>query len=93
MRLTITVKTTSKGGLMREGYVNFSSNASNGLNAGSFYLNANNATSNANSNIGSGDLLHKTRITFPCLLIGKTNYYTPLCVGRVTEGSGVITRQ
>lgn len=74
-------------------YVLFSRNTNNGLNSGSFYLNANNATSNANSNIDSGDLLHKTNIVNPCLPVGKTNYYTPLCVGKVAEDSGVITRQ
>ena len=43
---------------MRGSCVIFSSNTDNGLNAGSFYLNANNGTSNANGNIDSGDLLH-----------------------------------
>ena len=78
---------------MRGSCVIFSSNTDNGLNAGSFYLYANNDASSASGNIDSGDLLHKTRIAFPCLLTGKINYYTPLCVGRVTEDSGVITRQ
>lgn len=63
---------TSKGGLMRGSCVIFSSNTDNGLNAGSFYLNANNATSNANANIDSGDLLHKTSTTSPCLQVGRT---------------------
>ena len=48
---------------MRGSCVIFSSNTDNGLNAGSFYLNANNDTSNANGNIDSGDLLHKTSTT------------------------------
>ena len=54
---------------MRGSCVIFSSNTDNGLNAGSFYLNANNDTSNANGNIDSGDLLHKTSTTSPCLQI------------------------
>ena len=67
---------------MRVNHVIFSSNTDNGLNAGSFYLNANNATSNANSNIGSADLLPNPYMINPCLFAGKTNNYTPLCVGR-----------
>lgn len=78
---------------MRGSCIIFSSNTDNGLNAGSFYLNANNATSNANANIDSGDLLHKTSTTSPCLLVGRTKNYAPLCVGREIEGSGVKTRQ
>ena len=50
---------------MRGSCVIFSSNTDNGLNAGSFYLNANNGTSDANGNIDSGDLLHKTSTTSP----------------------------
>ena len=60
------------------GCVIFSGNADNGLNAGSFYLNANNGTSNANENIDSGDLLHKTNTTSPCLQVGRTKNYAPL---------------
>lgn len=78
---------------MRFSYVIFSSNASNGLNAGRFYLNANNATSNANANIDSGDLLQHYSITKPCLCEGRTNNYTSLCVGRDSEDSEVITRR
>ena len=51
---------------MRGSCVIFSSNTDNGLNAGRFYLNANNATSNANANIDSGDLLHNYNTTSPC---------------------------
>ena len=54
---------------MRGSCVIFSSNADNGLNVGSFYLNANNGTSNANGNTDSGDLLHKTSTTSPYLQI------------------------
>ena len=78
---------------MRGSCVIFSSNTDNGLNAGSFYLNANNGTSNANENIDSGDLLHKTNTTSPCLQVGRTKNYAPLCVGREIESSGVKTRQ
>ena len=78
---------------MRGSCVIFSSNTDNGLNAGSFYLNANNDTSNANGNIDSGDLLHKTSTTSPCLQAGRTKNYAPLCVGREIESSGVKTRQ
>ena len=77
---------------MRGSCVIFSSNTDNGLNAGRFYLNANNATSNANANIDSGDLLHNYNTTSPCRSEGKTKNYAPLCVGREIEGSGVITR-
>lgn len=78
---------------MRVNHVIFSSNTDNGLNAGSFYLNANNATSNANANIDSADLLPNLLMINPCLAAGRTNNYAPLCVGREIEGSGVITRQ
>ena len=64
-------------------HVIFSSNTDNGLNAGSFYLNANNATSNANANIDSADLLPNSFMINPCLFVGRRNNYTPLCVGRV----------
>ena len=67
--------------------VNFSSNTSNGLNCSTFYLNANNGTSNANGNIDSGDLLHKTSTASPCLQVGRTKNYAPLCVGREIESS------
>ena len=78
---------------MRGSCVIFSSNTDNGLNAGSFYLSADNAASAANGYFGSGDLLHKTSTTSPCLQVGRTKNYAPLCVGREIESSGVKTRQ
>lgn len=39
--------------------VMFSSNTNNAGNAGTFYLNANNATSNANVNISTGNLINQ----------------------------------
>ena len=92
-RLCLIWITTSKGGIMGKGFVIFSSNTDNGLNAGRFYVNANNATSNANSNIDSGDLLPNYSMPFPCLYGGGTKNYAPLCVGREIEDSGVITRR
>ena len=70
--------------------MNFSSNTSNDTNTGSFYLNANNTTSNSNSNIGSGTLLNKLiSVVYSLLVVSKTNNKTPLSVGREIEGSGV----
>ena len=66
-------------------HVIFSGTADYGLNAGSFYLNANNATSNSNSNIDSADLLPNAYMINPCLFTGRTNNYAPLCVGRVAS--------
>lgn len=70
--------------------MNFSSNTSNDTNTGSFYLNANNTTSNSNANIGSGTLLNKLiSMVYSLLVVSKTNNKTPLSVGREIEGSGV----
>lgn len=70
--------------------MNFSSNTSNDTNTGSFYLNANNTTSNSNTNIGSGTLLNKLiSVVYSLLVVSKTNNKTPLSVGREIEGSGV----
>ena len=73
--------------------INFSSNTSNDTNTGSFYLNANNTTSNSNSNIGSGTLFNKLiSMAYSLLVVSKTNNKTPLSVGNLGEDSGV-TRQ
>lgn len=73
--------------------INFSSNTSNDTNTGSFYLNANNTTSNSNSNIGSGNLFNKLiSMAYSLLVVSKTNNKTPLSVGNLGEDSGV-TRQ
>ena len=70
--------------------MNFSSNTSNDTNTGSFYLNANNTTSNSNSNIGSGTLLNKLiSMVYSLLVVSRTNNKIPLSVGREIEGSGV----
>ena len=70
--------------------MNFSSNTSNDTNTGSFYLKANNTTSNSNANIGSGTLLNKLiSVVYSLLVVSKTNNKTPLSVGREIEGSGV----
>ena len=70
--------------------MNFSSNTSNDRNTGSFYLNANNTTSNSNANIGSGTLLNKLiSMVYSLLVVSKTNNKIPLSVGREIEGSGV----
>lgn len=81
-----TAGTTSVEGGRR--VVQVSSNANNELNASDFLLNSNNATSNANVNITSGTLSrdNNARRPYPH---GKTHYYTPLCVGREIENSGV----
>ena len=78
---------------MRGSCVIFGGSADYGLYAGSFYLSANNGTSYATGYIGSGVLLHKTSTTSPCLQVGRTKNYAPLCVGREIESSGVKTRQ
>lgn len=70
--------------------MNFSSNTSNDTNTGSFYLNANNTTSNANTNIDSGTLLNKLiSVVYSLLVVSRTNNKTPLSVGREIEDSGV----
>ena len=74
------------------GHIIFSRNTSNGLNCSSFYLNANNDSSNSNANIDSASLLKHTTMPYTLPVVGRTNDYIPLSVGRETEGSGV-TRQ
>ena len=66
--------------------VNFSSNTSNALNCSTFYLNANNATSNANANIDSGTLLNIYKYVnraYSLLVVGKTNNKISLSVGSI----------
>ena len=66
--------------------VNFSSNTSNGLNCSTFYLNANNATSNSNANIDSGTLLNKIgyiNMAYSLLVVGRTNSKISLSVGSI----------
>ena len=66
--------------------LNFSSNTSNGLNCSTFYLNANNATSNANANIDSGTLLNIYKYVnraYSLLVVGKTNNKISLSVGSI----------
>ena len=65
--------------------VNFSRNTNNGLNCSTFYLNANNVTSNSNVNIDSGVLLNiigYINRTYS-LLVGRTNSKTSLSVGSI----------
>ena len=66
----------------------FSGNTNNGLSDSTFYLNANNATSDSNVNISAGNL-SKTKLIISPYQQGKIHYYTPLCVGREIEDSGV----
>ena len=64
----------------------FSSNTSNGLNCSTFYLNANNATSNSNANIDSGTLLNiytYTKRAYSLLVVGKINSKISLSVGSI----------
>ena len=66
--------------------VNVSSNANNGTNAGTFYVNANNDSSNRNRNIGT-QLAVSCAIkinSFP--LLGE--YVNPMQFGRETEELG-----
>ena len=66
--------------------VNFSSNTSNGLNCSTFYLNANNATSNSNANIDSGTLLNIYKYVnraYSLLVVGKINSKISLSVGSI----------
>jgi len=67
--------------------VKLSSNADNGSNTGTFYLNANNASSNSNVNIDSESCLKLNNTNCPYRQ-GKIHYYTPLCVGTLGEDSG-----
>lgn len=69
-------------------------NANNGLNARPFTLNVNNATSNVNVNIGSGNLYEgrNTLLNKLIVLTRMVEYKIPLCVGRATEDSGITRR-
>ena len=67
--------------------VKLSSNANNGSNTGTFYLNANNDSGNSNVNIDSESCNKINNISCPYQQ-GKTHYYTPLCVGTSVEDSG-----
>jgi len=66
-------------------FTNFSSNSGNDLNASTFYLNANNDSSNSNANIGSVSL-SKNHGRF--ILSRMEKYIHPIRVGRETEDSG-----
>ena len=64
----------------------FSSNANNGTNAGAFYWNLNNDSSNRNRNIGTQlAVLVLTRIT-PATSRGK--YADPILLGSESEQQG-----
>lgn len=66
--------------------VNFGGNASYGLNCSTFYLHANNATSNSNTNIDSGTLLNIYKyinMAYSLLVVGKTNNKISLSVGSI----------
>jgi len=67
--------------------VKLSSNANNGTNTGTFYLNANNASSNANVNIDSESCLPIKNMGCP-YHHGKIHYYTPLHIGTLGEDLG-----
>lgn len=67
-------------------------NANNSLNAGAFYLNANNDSANSNTNIGRRLclLLKKSLSVLTCFRASWQNTkQCPIGVGRATEGSGV----
>ena len=64
----------------------FSSNTSNGLNCSTFYLHANNATSNSNANIDSGTLLNimdNINRAYSLPVVGRTNSKISLSVGSI----------
>ena len=61
-----------------------SSNANNGSNAGTFYVNANNDSSNRNRNIGA-QLAVRSAHTTPAR---GGEYVNPIALGRVTEQRG-----
>lgn len=63
----------------------FGGNANNGTNAGRFYWNLNNASSNANRNIGAHLAVVVTRYNTPTL---KGKYGTPIQFSRDTEKLG-----
>lgn len=70
--------------------VHVSSNANNGTNAGTFYVNANNATSNANRNISTQlAVVYKDRAHTPAR---NGEYVNPIQFGRVTEELGDYQR-
>lgn len=61
--------------------VNVGSNANNGANAGTFYVNANNDSSNRNRNIGTQLAEQKTHTT-PAR---GGEYVNPIALGSVSE--------
>jgi hypothetical protein len=65
--------------------VHVSRNANNGTNAGTFYVNANNDSSNANRNIGSHLAVSSTVKVTPSL---AGEYVYPIQLGRETEQLG-----
>jgi hypothetical protein len=65
--------------------VNVSSNANNGTNAGTFYVNANNASSNRNRNIGTQLAVSCAFKLTPSL---RGEYVDPIQFGRETEKLG-----
>lgn len=64
--------------------VNVGSNANNGANAGTFYVNANNDSSNRNRNIGTQLAEQKTH-TAPAR---GGEYVNPIALGSVSEQRG-----
>lgn len=67
--------------------VRLGGNAYNGTNAGTFYLNANNTSSNSNVNIDSESCTKIKNINCPYHQ-GKIHYYTPLHIGTSGEDLG-----
>jgi hypothetical protein len=66
--------------------VHVSSSANNGANAGAFYVNANNDSSNANRNIGSHLAVSSVFEINSFPLLGE--YVDPIQLGRKTEELG-----
>ena len=67
-----------------------SSNANNGTNAGTFNVNANNASSNSNRNIGTHLAVSNHSESNPCPAKGE--YVNPILLGRETEQQGAQQR-
>ena len=68
-------------------------NANNSLNAGAFYLNANNDSANSNTNIGRRLCLLLLKKSLSVMTFFRASWQNtkqcPIGVGRATEDSGV----
>ena len=66
--------------------MHFSRNANNGTNAGTFYWNLNNDSSNRNRNIGTQLAVANVQHETPATVCGE--YVNPIALGRAIEQRG-----